>query len=154
MVANWRSQWCWSTPCSAQRRLRISLQWDTGELMVRAEWESRELDSQRPIRDDRAERVRPGLGRRLAQLVLAALVLALPAEVVFGLPVGTGVRYALGWLTLAGGGILLVRAGSRSSSRDWLAHRSWMAGLLVVVMLVFSAGVLSGSLPLPPNDTA
>ena len=120
--------------------------------MVRTEWESRELDSQRAIRDDRAERVRPGLGRRLAQLVLAALVLALPAEVVFGQPVGTGVRYALAWLTLAGGGILLVRAGSRSSIHDQLAHRSSMAGLLVVVMLVFSAGVLSGSLPLPAND--
>ena len=64
------------------------------------EWESRELDSQRAIRDDRAERVRPGLGRRLAQFVLAALVLALPAEVIFGQPAGTGVRYALSWLTL------------------------------------------------------
>ena len=79
-------QWCWSTSCSARRRLRISPQWDTGELMVRAEWKSRELDSQRAISDDRAERVRPGLGRRLAQLVLAALVLALPAEVFSGSP--------------------------------------------------------------------
>src|SRR5579859_4139612 len=122
--------------------------------MVRAEWMSRELDSQRAIRDDRPERLRPGLGNRLAQLVLAALVLALPAEVVFGQTAGTGVRYALARLTLAGGGILLVRAGSPSNSRDWLGHRSWMAGLLVAVMLVFSVGVLGGSLPLPASDTA
>jgi membrane protease YdiL (CAAX protease family) len=122
--------------------------------MVLAKWMSRELDSQRAIRDDRPERVRPGLARRLAQLVLAALVLALPAEVIFGQPAGTGVRYALSWLTLAGGGILLVRIGSPGSSRDWLAHRSWMAGLLVVVMLVFSAGVLGGSLLPPASDTA
>src|SRR5579859_2658216 len=121
--------------------------------MVRAEWMSRELDSQRAIRDDRPERVRPGLGRRLAQLVLAALVLALPAEVVFGQPGGTGARYALAWLALAGGGIVLVRAGNPSKSSDWLAHRSWRAGLVVVVTLVLSVGVLGGSLPLLASDT-
>src|SRR5579859_1627962 len=114
---------------------------------------SRELDSQRAISDDQPERVRPGLGRRLAKLVLAALVLALPAEVIFGQPAGTGVRYALSWLTLVGGGILLVRLGNPSKSSDWLAHRSWRAGLVVVVTLVLSVGVFGGSLPLLASDT-
>ena len=85
----------------------------------------------------------------MGQLVLAALLLSLPVQVLFSQAPGEALQYALAWLVLAGGGLLFIGAGRHSAGSRWLAHRSWMAASAVVVVLVTSAGVLGGSSGVP-----
>jgi membrane protease YdiL (CAAX protease family) len=86
--------------------------------------------------------------RRLAQLLLGALVAALPVVAVVSRRPDMAAQYAACWLILAGSGIVLIGAGTRIGGRGWLAHRFGAVGLLVVVVLVVSSWVLGQSVPL------